>query len=251
MYWLALVLVASAVACSKTNGVESTHTESCNFAVEKGASFCPANTHPTGFIAKCDEMDEEEGSKCLATTLNDCFVNCTPAKCGDGYLDTGEECDSGEDNGSGEGCDATCHLSKGAACGSNGDLRCAPDNAEVQLCVDNLWQSKTVCSDDQTCDSESKQCEFVAGYCETVGERECVGDFGRRECGGDNRWEDDPCPKSAPKCVATSSGTTCAADEDAAVSANYRINLAEFAIGGIYGFAESGKYRAQLGTAKR
>jgi cysteine-rich repeat protein len=43
-----------------------------------------------------------------------CSPLCTVPSCGDGFLDAGEECDLGAENGvEGSGCTATCALPEG------------------------------------------------------------------------------------------------------------------------------------------
>lgn len=57
-----------------------------------------------------------------------------PAVCGNGTLETGEECDDGN-LGNGDGCDASCRTEAAADADADADAEDATDTAEVEECA--------------------------------------------------------------------------------------------------------------------
>ena len=170
--------------------------------------------------------------------------------CGNGIKEAGEQCDQGEKNGSGNGCDKNCQT-VAAACSPNGDLRCAPDLTAVQKCADGVWQADTKCTGDEQCDATTKLCATVQGYCATPGMGRCNGDYDREKCGADHRWADEPCSAQAPKCTLVGGAAECIAGDDVSVSANFRVPRSQLVIGGLLGHAESQAFKVDLGPVKR
>ncbi len=60
---------------------------------------------------QCDDGNKQSGDGCSATCQNE-----TPENCGDGTVDAGEECDDGNTAG-GDGCSATCTTEGQGVCG--------------------------------------------------------------------------------------------------------------------------------------
>jgi len=75
------------------------------------AAACTSSNNDTPFCGdgvldtheQCDDGNAVDGDGCSAT----CLVEIPPAVCGDHHVDTGEECDDGNTQ-SGDGCSANC-----------------------------------------------------------------------------------------------------------------------------------------------
>jgi cysteine-rich repeat protein len=75
-----------------------------------GASVCGDGTrHPL-----CERCDAGVGNS--DTTPDACRTDCRPAHCGDGTIDTAEECDDGNTDDC-DGCSSACHAEIGLVCG--------------------------------------------------------------------------------------------------------------------------------------
>ena len=115
------------------------------------ASPCTPGTSTCGdgvrapFCELCDD-----GAANSDSAPDACRVDCRPARCGDGVLDTGESCDDGNLDDC-DGCSATCTVEPAAGCGNGLAMP-----ACGELCDDGNTEDGDGCS--ATC-----QNEFVAG----------------------------------------------------------------------------------------
>ncbi|MBK7402047.1 MAG: DUF4215 domain-containing protein [Myxococcales bacterium] len=95
----------------------------CKFSCKKSPDSCP-DTEPCNGTEACATVSVggKSGQKCAAgTPLGDgaaCGTGktcksgvCASANCGNGVLDTGEDCDFGAGNGPGTGCELSCKFS--------------------------------------------------------------------------------------------------------------------------------------------
>lgn len=89
-----------------------------------------------------------------------------PALCGNGRLDTGEECDDGDDEG-GDGCSELCRREKGWHCGEPGDA--------CDRCGDGIKQASETCDDGDSDDGDgcSSECAVEDGWTCPVAGQEC------------------------------------------------------------------------------
>jgi cysteine-rich repeat protein len=123
--------------------------------------------------AVCEECDNGAGN---SDTLPDaCRTACRVARCGDGILDSGEECDDGNTN-SCDGCSSRCESEVGATCGDGVRLAacgeecdagvansatipdaCRPD-CRLPTCGDGVLDAGEECDDSNTHDCDG--CRF-------------------------------------------------------------------------------------------
>lgn len=120
--------------------------------------------------APCETCDAGSGNS--DTLANACRTNCHKASCGDGVVDTGEECDDGNGRGC-DGCDRSCHLEPGYACGDG-----VVSTTCGETCDDGVGNSDT------TPDACRTSCRLAAcGDGVTDGSEECD-DGNRKSCDG-------------------------------------------------------------------
>jgi hypothetical protein len=285
-HWLALGAAAIAIAGCKEERVSADNTSASTTNVSPACvgdadalkALCPAGTalEAHGEVGTATACKDGAGSadggigsicrvdgkcsvtckvvlecKCGAALFSTEEVRCIECSvCGNGTKEPGEECDQGDQNGTGNGCDKNCKA-VAAACSPNGDMRCSPDLTTVQKCTDGVWYADTKCTADEQCDPATKLCKAAEGYCATVDERQCANDFAVQECGADHRWAITTCPEYAPLCVVVNGSPDCVASGSVAVSAHYRVSTHEIVVGGIYGYGTSNGYSVQLGPLKR
>jgi len=97
--------------------VNKTAGEVCDDGNMTNNDGCPDGDNGTckdaicgdGFVKQSSIEECDEGSDNSDTEADACRTDCTDPGCGDGVIDTGEECDDGPDNGKGMStCSATC-----------------------------------------------------------------------------------------------------------------------------------------------
>ncbi len=99
-----------------------------------GTSVCGDGTrHPL-----CERCDAGVGNS--DTTPDACRTDCRPAHCGDGTIDTAEECDDGNADDC-DGCSSACHAEIGLVCGDG-----IPYPACGQSCDDGNLVDRDGCS---------------------------------------------------------------------------------------------------------
>ena len=126
-------------------------TDYASGAGQVSFALAPAGTVPVGLEA-CDDGN--------ASDFDDCTTACEPARCGDGFIQAaaGELCDEGAENGA--GCSPACALVNVAACGDGAldsgeqcdDKNTASDDGCSALCAqescgDGVLQSTEACDD--------------------------------------------------------------------------------------------------------
>ncbi len=102
------------------------------------ASLCTPDVHVCGdgvLDPRCEECDA--GAANSDTTPNACRTSCELPHCGDGVADAGEACDDGTPSPC-DGCDASCQVVAGLACG---------DGILVPGCADQCDDGNLVAGD--------------------------------------------------------------------------------------------------------
>jgi len=125
-----------------------------------------------------------------------CNANCTLPTCGDGYLNlvAGEECDDGN-HATGDGCTATCHVESGYSCVDAVGL---PIDC-VTICGDGIVAGAEACDDGNTRDGDgcSATCGVEVGWlCSGTACAAICGDgiqVGGEECDDGNSQTGDGC----------------------------------------------------------
>ncbi len=130
--------------------------------------------------APCEQCDQ--GGANSDTTPNACRTTCQRATCGDGTVDAGEDCDDGNLRGC-DGCDSTCTLEVGWACGDgillttcNEECDDGPANSDttpdacrttcrLPACADGVLDAGEGCDDGNRtpCDGCSEICVAEPG----------------------------------------------------------------------------------------
>jgi len=80
----------------------TTSLDGCSATCQTEAEYCGDGIIQAGLGEVCDD-----GGSNSDTVPDACRTDCQPAACGDGVVDSGEECDDGNTT-SGDGCSATC-----------------------------------------------------------------------------------------------------------------------------------------------
>jgi cysteine-rich repeat protein len=124
--------------CERTecgDGIVQTDVEACDDGENNGETGQCNLTCNGATPATCGDGSVDSGEECDASGLDsaDCNADCSEAVCGDGYLNTtaGEVCDDGDENGEPTFCNDDCTGTTEAVCG-NGVLE------EGENCEDNL-----------------------------------------------------------------------------------------------------------------
>lgn len=111
-------------SCSGDEGCESSCSADCGDGyVLAGHENCDDGVN--GVITHCKpgcDSGAITGWTCTTNITNQ-FSECYPTNCGNGNLDTGEECDDGN-NKNGDGCSDYCTIEYGWECPNVGDLKC-------------------------------------------------------------------------------------------------------------------------------
>lgn len=207
---LGLVLVACGSHSTKTP--DAGCTTNCTSGCVDPATDCP--TPPTCGVAVCNAdqtcgvQPASDGTGCGSNGA--CLVGmCVPATCGNGTVESGEQCDFGSDNGLVPGCNIDCTFScSGTSCDDgdacNGVETCDPvvhNGASGQACSPGTPETDgTTCGTNMIC----KNAACVAGVC---------GDgfvTGTEECDDANQTAGDGCQNDCTfSCVSTDSNRNC------------------------------------------
>ena len=122
------------------------YSKTDNFKVAPGAPPPPPPTCGDGHVdsgEECDDGNNMNGDGCSAGCTNE-----PEPCCGDGHLDAGEECDDGNTT-DGDGCSATCTTESGPTCG-DGHVD------DTEACDDGNTTSGDGCSAE--CEPEKEPC---------------------------------------------------------------------------------------------
>ncbi len=123
---------------------------------------------------QCDDGNTNVGDGCNSVCQTE--TNSTGV-CGNGILDLGEQCDDSNTN-NGDGCDATCDVEDGWQC--NG----MPSQCTAELCGDNIVAGNEECDDGNTVNGDG--CNSV---CETESSGSGGGGGGRGSGSCTPQWE--------------------------------------------------------------
>jgi cysteine-rich repeat protein len=150
-------------SCAKTPADSCLDTNPCN-----GTEVCANVTVSGGTGQKCNAGTAlAEGTACGGGKIckSGACVTPPPVTCGNGTLDTGEDCDFGTGNGPGTGCEATCKFS----CSKTADT-CSDGNVcnGVEACQTVTVSGKT----GQKCAAGTNAAKCIAcgtGLCDGAG----------------------------------------------------------------------------------
>lgn len=183
---------------------------SCNFTcttdTECGDSnACNGTETCTNHVCKAGTVPAEgascgTGMVCHAST-------CTSITCGDGKVDTGEECDDGAKNGTaGDPCNATCHFSCKA------DTDCSNNNAcdGAEVCTNHVCGAGTPPAEGSGCGT-GKACH--SNVCASIMCGDGTVDAGE-ECDDKNSVNGDGCDACRFSCVSSDATRNCALSDE-------------------------------------
>jgi len=162
---------------------------SATCTIEMGC-VCQPNVAPS-CCSLCGDDERQCGEECDGTDADMCSMDetcstqceCVPQECGNGVIDSGEQCDDGN-TADGDCCSATCTIETGCVCQPNVAPSCC------SLCGDDERQCGEECdgTDADMCSSG----ESCSNTCECVSEPE--------ECGTENCECPDK-PQGEPQCA--------------------------------------------------
>ena len=175
-------LFAAAVGCLLAFGCDDSESVTGGGISDQNVpATCGDGIHDDGEV--CDDGNRNSGDGCSAACQPESGYDCPPtgvctrktapnhpAVCGNSILETGENCDDGNNTG-GDGCSSNCRRESGYACPTPGEA-CH----ESSECGDSIVNGDETCDDGNSegGDGCSSDCQTESGYsCPTEGDH-CV-----------------------------------------------------------------------------
>ena len=130
------------------NGTGMGCEKNCMWTCTTGMPLTNCDNAPCVTAPKCTAMHTCQngtpiptGGSCGKGMVCNSMGNCISTKCGDGIVESGEECDNGAANGPGTGCESDCHFT------------CGGDDPTVHNC-----NSPDPCTSNGTCMTATHKC---------------------------------------------------------------------------------------------
>jgi cysteine-rich repeat protein len=171
---------ASALGCTADTALGAAAPRAAELLARSGVPIGPDAACLAARLCGNGELDELAGEECddgaanSDTRADACRTTCREPACGDGAVDSDEDCDDGNDV-SGDGCDAGCFVEEGV-CGNRiveGDEECDDGNQrDGDGCDVDCLLEEGVCGDgvedaDEDCDEGPRNSDVLPDRCRT------------------------------------------------------------------------------------